>query len=139
MVGICCGTPSGDQRDILLGDMIIGEGLVQYDLGRQLPNNIFLRKDTHRDNLPRPGPKIRVSEHLPTPKHAHLGHERCTRPCARKKAARELLFSRFPTRFLGSLRRVIDAIRTCTLHGLGAHEKNNCKELSIATRSDIDL
>ena len=61
VVGICGGTPFGDRRDILLGDVIISEGLVQYDLGKQLPNNLFLRKDTHRDNLPRPGPKIRAA------------------------------------------------------------------------------
>ena len=56
VVGICGGTPFRDQRD-----MIISEDLVQYDLGKQLPNNIFLRKDTHRDNLPKPGPKIRAA------------------------------------------------------------------------------
>ena len=61
VVGICGGTPFGDQRDILLGDVIFSQGLVQYDLGKQLPNNIFLRKDTHRDNLPKPGPKIRAA------------------------------------------------------------------------------
>ena len=61
VVGICGGTPFGDQQDIFLGDVIISEGLVQYDLRKHLPNNIFLQKDTHRDNLPRPGPKIRAA------------------------------------------------------------------------------
>ncbi|KAN0081030.1 hypothetical protein V8E54_004234 [Elaphomyces granulatus] len=62
VVGICGAAPFGSQpsEDILLGDVIISEGLVQYDLGRKLPNNIFIRKDTPRDNLPRPGPKIRA-------------------------------------------------------------------------------
>src|SRR5436309_4077664 len=37
VVGICGGAPFGMQpsEDILLGDVVISEGLVQYDLGRQ--------------------------------------------------------------------------------------------------------
>ncbi|KAN0075704.1 hypothetical protein V8E54_006974 [Elaphomyces granulatus] len=63
VVGICGGAPFGNlpSEDILLGDVIISEGLIQYDLGRQFPNGIFMRKDTPRDNLPRPGPKIRAA------------------------------------------------------------------------------
>jgi nucleoside phosphorylase len=63
VVGICGGAPSRKQprEDILLGDVVISEGLVQYDLGRQLPNSIFARKDTPRDNLPRPGLEIRAA------------------------------------------------------------------------------
>jgi nucleoside phosphorylase len=63
VVGICGGAPSRKQpsEDILLGDVVISEGLVQYDLGRQFPNNIFVRRDTPRDNLPRPGPEIRAA------------------------------------------------------------------------------
>ena len=63
VVGICGGVPFGNQpsKGILLGDVIISEGLVQYDLGRQFPNRLFMRKDTPRDNLPRPGPKIRTA------------------------------------------------------------------------------
>jgi nucleoside phosphorylase len=63
VVGICGGAPFGNQpsEDILLGDVIISEGLVQYDLGKQFPNHKFMRKDTPRDNLPRPGPKIRAA------------------------------------------------------------------------------
>src|ERR1700722_11657400 len=63
VVGIVGGAPFGNRpsEDILLGDVIISEGLIQYDLGRQFPNNIFMRKDTPRDNLPRPGPKIRAA------------------------------------------------------------------------------
>jgi nucleoside phosphorylase len=61
VVGICGGIPFGNQlsEDIVLGDVVISEGVVQYDLGRQFPNNRFVRKDTPRDNLPRPVPKIR--------------------------------------------------------------------------------
>ena len=63
VVGICGGVPFGNQlsEDILLGDVIISKGLVQYDLGRQFPNNRFVRKDTPLDNLPRPARKIRAA------------------------------------------------------------------------------
>jgi nucleoside phosphorylase len=59
VVGICGGAPFEGQlrEDILLGDVVISEGLVQYDFGRQLPNR-FVRKDTPRDTLPRPRPEI---------------------------------------------------------------------------------
>jgi nucleoside phosphorylase len=63
VVGICGGTPSRNQpsEDTLLGDVVISEGLVQYDFGRQFPNNKFVRKDTPRDNLPRPSLEIRAA------------------------------------------------------------------------------
>ena len=63
VVGICGGAPFGNQpsEDIVLGNVVISEGLIQYDLGRQFPNNRFVRKDTPRDNLPRPGPNIRAT------------------------------------------------------------------------------
>ncbi|KAN0069874.1 hypothetical protein V8E54_012180 [Elaphomyces granulatus] len=63
VVGICGAAPFGKQQseDILLGDVVISEGLIQYDLGRQFPNKAFVRKDTPRDNLPRPGPNIRAA------------------------------------------------------------------------------
>ncbi|KAN0077872.1 hypothetical protein V8E54_006176 [Elaphomyces granulatus] len=63
VVGICGAAPFGKQqsKDILLGDVVISEGLIQYDLGRQFPNNAFVRKDTPRDNLPRPGPNLRAA------------------------------------------------------------------------------
>ncbi|KAN0071934.1 ankyrin repeat-containing domain protein [Elaphomyces granulatus] len=62
VVGICGAAPFGKQGEgILLGDVVISEGLVQYDLGKQFPGNRFVRKDTPRDNLPRPGPEIRAA------------------------------------------------------------------------------
>ena len=63
VVGICGGAPFGKQlsEDLLLGDVVISQGLVQYDLGRKFPNNIFMRKDTTRDNLPRPRPEVRAA------------------------------------------------------------------------------
>ncbi|KAN0078947.1 hypothetical protein V8E54_005460 [Elaphomyces granulatus] len=60
VVGICGGVPFGSE-DILLGDVVISKGLVQYDLGRQFPNNRFMRRDTPLDNLPRPARKIRAA------------------------------------------------------------------------------
>lgn len=62
VVGVCGAIPLRKQPDaeIHLGDVIISEGLVQYDFGRRYPSNQFARKDTPRDNLPRPSPEIRA-------------------------------------------------------------------------------
>lgn len=60
VVGVCGAvplTPNGDE--ILLGDVIICEGIVQYDFGRRLPER-FVRKDTLLDSLGRPNPEIRA-------------------------------------------------------------------------------
>jgi nucleoside phosphorylase len=46
LVGICGGVPQGnDGEEILLGDVIISDGLIEYDFGRQYPDK-FARKDT---------------------------------------------------------------------------------------------
>jgi nucleoside phosphorylase len=60
VVGICGGVPRGTEYDeeVLLGDVIISTGLVQYDFGRQFPNKI-IRKDTLQDNVSRPNTEIR--------------------------------------------------------------------------------
>ncbi len=61
VVGICGGVPfrrSADE-ETLLGDVVISDGIIQYDFGRQLPHR-FIRKDHIRDNLPRPGPQVRT-------------------------------------------------------------------------------
>ncbi|OCK75506.1 putative kinesin light chain, partial [Lepidopterella palustris CBS 459.81] len=59
VVGICGGVPIGtDKKEILLGDIIISTGLVQYDFGRQYPEN-FVIKDTLEDSLGRPNSEIR--------------------------------------------------------------------------------
>ena len=53
-------TPNGDE--IVLGDVIVSDGVVQYDLGRRLPES-FVRKDTLLDSLGGPDAEIRaVSE-----------------------------------------------------------------------------
>lgn len=60
VVGICGVVPfdSGD-KEILLGDVIISDGVVQYDLGRHMSDR-FERKDTLLDNLGRPNVEIRT-------------------------------------------------------------------------------
>ncbi|RAQ81620.1 hypothetical protein COH21_012999, partial [Aspergillus flavus] len=62
VVGVCGAIPLRKQSDmeIHLGNVIISEGLVQYDFGRRYSSNQFARKDTPRDNLPRPSPEIRA-------------------------------------------------------------------------------
>jgi len=60
VVGICGGVPIGtDGEEILLGDVIISTGIVQYDFGRQLPDR-FIRKDTLEDIPGRPNKEIRA-------------------------------------------------------------------------------
>ncbi|KAF4337641.1 kinesin light chain [Fusarium beomiforme] len=60
VVGICGVIPFKPNRDeILLGDVIISNGIIQYDFGRQLPDR-FVRKDTLLDSLGRPNQEIRA-------------------------------------------------------------------------------
>ncbi|PNP53911.1 hypothetical protein FNYG_15667 [Fusarium nygamai] len=59
VVGICGVVPfKPDKDEIVLGDVIISDGIVQYDFGRQLPDR-FARKDTLLDLLGRPNQEIR--------------------------------------------------------------------------------
>lgn len=62
VVGICGGVPyvtdsMSPRRDILLGDVIVSNGVVQHDLGRCYDNE-FVRKDTVHANLGRPSRRI---------------------------------------------------------------------------------
>jgi len=60
VVGICGGMPYGtDQEEIVLGDVIISQALVQYNFGRQYPGGFERKKDV-RDTLGRPSPEIRA-------------------------------------------------------------------------------
>jgi nucleoside phosphorylase len=61
VVGIGGGVPStpDDGKEILLGDVIISTGIVQYDLARQFSDQA-IRKDTLQDNLGRPNVEIRA-------------------------------------------------------------------------------
>jgi nucleoside phosphorylase len=60
IVGICGGVANGtdDEKEVLLGDVIISTALVEYDFGRRLPDQ-FIRKDTLEDHLGRPNTEIR--------------------------------------------------------------------------------
>ncbi|KAI3326741.1 hypothetical protein HD806DRAFT_488058 [Xylariaceae sp. AK1471] len=60
VVGVCGAVPlSPDGNEIVLGDVIISDGVVQYDIGRRFPDR-FVRKDTLLDSLSRPNAKIRA-------------------------------------------------------------------------------
>jgi len=60
VVGICGAIPLGpDGTEIVLGDVIISNGVIQNDFGRQLPDR-FMRKDTLLDSLGRPNSEIRA-------------------------------------------------------------------------------
>ncbi|KAL4753991.1 hypothetical protein BDW72DRAFT_190684 [Aspergillus terricola var. indicus] len=65
LIGVCQGVPfiadwqsERGKTDIHLGDVIIGTGVVQYDLGKHKPHG-FVRKDTSGANLGRPSLEIR--------------------------------------------------------------------------------
>ena len=58
VVGICGVVPFRAEEEIILGDVIISEGVVQIDFGRIMPPG-FQRKDTLLDNLGRPNAQIR--------------------------------------------------------------------------------
>jgi nucleoside phosphorylase len=70
VVGICGGAPYGtDQQEIVLGDVIISQAVIQYDLGRQPPGE-FKRKTGVQDTLGRPSPVIRaIQAKLRTPRY----------------------------------------------------------------------
>ncbi|KAL6357030.1 hypothetical protein LRP88_10647 [Fusarium phalaenopsidis] len=60
LVGVCGAVPfiPGTDDRVNLGDVIVSDGVVQYDFGRQLPER-FERKDTLLESLGRPNPEIR--------------------------------------------------------------------------------
>jgi nucleoside phosphorylase len=59
IVGICgCAPQTPDGEEIVLGDVIISDGVIQHDLGRQMPER-FVRKNTLLDSLGRPDFGIR--------------------------------------------------------------------------------
>ena len=61
VVGTCGGVPSEAEGDeeMLLGDVVISTGVVQYDYGRQYSNRA-VKKDTLEENLGRPSEEIRA-------------------------------------------------------------------------------
>ncbi|KAK2016325.1 hypothetical protein LZ32DRAFT_645162 [Colletotrichum eremochloae] len=59
LTGICGGVPSlWAANELLLGDVVISKSIVQYDLGRQYPNE-FAMKENFEETLSRPRRDIR--------------------------------------------------------------------------------
>ncbi|OTA54143.1 purine and uridine phosphorylase [Hypoxylon sp. EC38] len=59
VVGICGGVPGSPQKEVLLGDVIISDEVIQHDFGKQYPDNFEL-KNTIKDSLGRPNAEIRA-------------------------------------------------------------------------------
>ncbi|KAL4935316.1 hypothetical protein BDV06DRAFT_217515 [Aspergillus oleicola] len=59
VVGICGGVPyKKGQAEIILGDIVVSDGIVQHDFGRRVPG-AFLRKTSVTDEIGRPNVAIR--------------------------------------------------------------------------------
>ncbi|KAM0265152.1 hypothetical protein ACHAQJ_000305 [Trichoderma viride] len=58
LVGICNGVPDANGEELLLGDVVIGETVIQYDLGSQY-TNVFIEKNTLEDRQGRANKNIR--------------------------------------------------------------------------------
>lgn len=58
--GICGAVPFAPDngREVILGDVVVSSGVVQYDFGRHLPRG-FVRTNTLLDNLGRPNQELR--------------------------------------------------------------------------------
>lgn len=61
VVGVCGAVPivPNTKNEIVLGDVIVSTGVIQYDFGRQLPER-FMQKDTLLESLGRPNREIRA-------------------------------------------------------------------------------
>ncbi|KAF7542397.1 hypothetical protein G7Z17_g11606 [Cylindrodendrum hubeiense] len=60
VVGICGAVPFVDSNtEIVLGDVVMSTGVIQYDFGRRLPEH-FVPKNTLQDSLGRPSTEIRA-------------------------------------------------------------------------------
>ncbi|OAQ69858.1 kinesin [Pochonia chlamydosporia 170] len=60
VVGVCGGVPfPSNGREMMLGDVVVSDGVIQYDHGRRLPSQ-FLIKDTLSDSLGRPNTEVRA-------------------------------------------------------------------------------
>ncbi|PWY85556.1 purine and uridine phosphorylase [Aspergillus eucalypticola CBS 122712] len=57
IVGVCGGVPYKHNKDVLLGDVVISKGVIQYDHGRQYSDG-FKRKVEMEAALGRPNPQI---------------------------------------------------------------------------------
>ncbi len=52
VVGVCGGVPTRKGTELILGDVVISEGIVQYDLGKQFPDT-FMANSCAQNPLPR--------------------------------------------------------------------------------------
>ena len=59
LVGICGGVPHSGAEEILLGDVVISNAIVQYDFGRQYPNK-FEPKDGPQNTMAKPDKDFRT-------------------------------------------------------------------------------
>ena len=72
VVGICGAVPFNSGKEIVLGDVIISDGVIQYDHGKQFPDR-FERKNKIKDNLPRLGQELTgLLNKLAIPRHLRL-------------------------------------------------------------------
>ena len=53
LVGICGGVPKAENKEMLLGDVVISSSVVQYDFGRRFPDG-FRRKQGAQNSLAAP-------------------------------------------------------------------------------------
>ncbi|KAL7786836.1 nucleoside phosphorylase domain-containing protein [Trichoderma afarasin] len=58
LTGTCDGIPDAMGKELLLGDVVISDTVVQYDLGRRYPNE-FRESNTLEDRLGRPNKNVR--------------------------------------------------------------------------------
>jgi nucleoside phosphorylase len=58
LTGICDGVPKVMGKELLLGDIVISETVVQYDLGSRYADE-FCEKDTLEETLGRPDKNVR--------------------------------------------------------------------------------
>jgi nucleoside phosphorylase len=58
LVGVCGGVPTLGSHEALLGDVVIGEAIVQYDFGRRYPGE-FIPKEATETSLSPPNKDIR--------------------------------------------------------------------------------
>ena len=72
VVGVCGAVPqTRDGNGINLGDVVISDGVVQYDLSHPLRINV-IRKDTLLDNLG--SPTLRIRSRIFQPSYQHQYH-----------------------------------------------------------------
>ncbi|PHH64675.1 hypothetical protein CDD81_4116 [Ophiocordyceps australis] len=92
VVGVCGVAPFVPETkdEIILGDVIISDGIVQYDFGRLFPEG-FVRKDTLLDSLPKPNMEIcALSTKLKTLHGQKLLRENMAHSLDRLRMTREL-------------------------------------------------